>query len=396
MPGTHGTPVPDHTVYGHIMTIHSYNRVIIDPDALRKNFGIMQKKAGSDVKVLAMVKADGYGHGMIEAAKIFSSAGCRVFGVGEIGEAVRLRQAGIEGEILIMLGIVGDQADLVLQYGLSPLVCRIETVEQLSIAAVRAGGTVGVHLKVDSGMSRFGLLPDQLDSFLNRMCALPAVYIAGIVSHFSQADDPDSENTRESYSRYASMCDRINSRYHGARHIANSGGVFYFPETCGDMVRPGIALYGYYPDGRAGMERAAGERLVPAMSFTSQVLQVKTVPSGTGVSYGHTYITPHETRLAIIPVGYEDGYFRSLSNRGEVLIRGCRAPIRGRVCMNICIADVTGIDGVEAGDEVVLMGAQGQDSITADEIADWVGTISYEVLCLIGNNNERLYRNEDI
>ena len=163
-----------------------------------------------------------------------------------------------------------------------------------------------------------------------------------------------------------------------------------------EMVRPGISLYGYYPDGRAGQERAFGERLVPAMSYVSQVLQVKTVPAGTGVSYGHTYITPCESRLAIIPVGYEDGYFRSLSNRGEVLIRGCRAPIRGRICMNICIADVTGIHGVEAGDDVVLMGTQGRESITADEIAGWVGTISYEVLCLIGNNNERIYINEDI
>lgn len=348
------------------------------------------------MKILAMVKADGYGHGMIEAARVFASAGCRVFGVAETREAVRMREAGIEGEILIMLGISREHVDLVLRHDLSPLVCRIETVEQLSDAAARLGRKVGVHLKVDSGMSRFGLLPDQVDPFLDRMSTLPAVYIAGIVSHFSQADDPDSDNTRESYARYAAMCDRINGRSPGIRHIANSGGIFYFPATCGDMVRPGISLYGYYPDGKAGAGRARGDRLIPAMTFTSQVLQVKTVPAGTGVSYGHTYITPRQARLAIIPVGYEDGYFRSLSNRGEVLIRGCRAPIRGRVCMNICIADITDIQGVTAGDEVVLMGRQGRESITADEIADWVGTISYEVLCLIGNNNERIYINEDI
>jgi alanine racemase len=192
------------------------------------------------------------------------------------------------------------------------------------------------------------------------------------------------------------VCANVREKYEGFRHIGNSGGVFNFPETCCDMVRPGISLYGYYPDGQAGADRARGERLRPAMSFTSRVLQVKTVPAGSGVSYGHTYITPSETRLAILPVGYEDGYLRSLSNRAEVLVKGKRAPVRGRICMNMCMIDITGIDGVEPGDEAVLLGAQGEDAITADEIAEWAGTISYEVLCLIGNNNERTYTSEEI
>jgi alanine racemase len=162
------------------------------------------------------------------------------------------------------------------------------------------------------------------------------------------------------------------------------------------MVRPGISLYGYYPDAEVGVRRALGERLVPAMSFTTQVILVKTVPAGSGVSYGHTYITPSEMRLAVLPVGYEDGYLRSLSNLAEVLIKGRRAPVRGRICMNMCMVDITGIDGVEPGEEAVLLGVQGQDAITADEIAAWAGTISYEVLCLIGNNNERTYKNEEI
>jgi alanine racemase len=378
------------------MTVHSYNRVTIDPKALSNNYRIIQEKAGREVKVLAMVKADGYGHGMIRATKVFAAAGCEAFGVAEVGEAVTLREAGIRGEIFIMLGLAREHIDLVLQYKLTPVVFLIETVEWLSRAATGAGLQIGVHLKVDSGMSRLGLLPDQVDCFLERMSVLPSVYLAGIASHFSQSDNPSSDNTRESYARYQAVCAKVREKYDGLRHIGNSGGVFNFPETCCDMVRPGISLYGYYPDGQAGVVRARGERLCPAMSFTSRVLQVKTVPAGSGVSYGHTYITPSETRLAILPVGYEDGYMRSLSNRAEVLIKGRRAPVRGRICMNMCIVDITGIDGVEPGDEAVLLGAQGHDAITADEIADWAGTISYEVLCLIGNNNERTYTNEEI
>lgn len=378
------------------MTIHSYNRVTIDAKALSNNFRIIQEKTGREVKVLAMVKADGYGHDMIRAAKVFAAAGCEAFGVAEVGEAVTLREAGIKGQIFIMLGLAPEHIDLVLRYNLTPVVFLIETVERLSRAATQAGLQIGVHLKVDSGMSRLGLLPDQVGAFLERMSLLPSVYLAGIASHFSQSDNPYSDNTRQSYARYQTVCNRIRENHEGLRHIGNSGGVFNFPETCCDMVRPGISLYGYYPDGQAGVARSLGERLCPAMSFTTRVLQVKTVPAGSGVSYGHTYITPSETRLAILPVGYEDGYMRSLSNRAEVLIKGQRALVRGRICMNMCMVDITGIDGVEPGDEAVLLGAQGEDAITADEIAEWAGTISYEVLCLIGNNNERTYTNEEI
>jgi alanine racemase len=378
------------------MTVHSYNRVTINSKALQNNFRIIREKAGPGLKVLAMVKADGYGHDMVRAAEVFAAAGCETFGVAETGEAVTLREAGIRGEILIMLGFVREQVDLVFQYDLTPVVFRIEMVEWLSRAAVKAGRKIGIHLKVDSGMSRLGLLPDQVNDFLDRMCLFPSVYLAGIVSHFSQSDDLKSDNTRKSHAIFTSMCNTIRQQCDGLGHIANSGGIFNFPETCGDMVRPGISLYGYYPDGEVGMRRAQGQRLIPAMSFATQVIQVKTVPAGTGVSYGHTYVTKSETRLAILPVGYEDGYLRSLSNRGEVLIKGRRAPIRGRICMNLCMADITEIEGVLPGDEVVLMGRQGQESITADEIAGWAGTISYEVLCLIGNNNERTYIDEEI
>lgn len=378
------------------MNLRSYNRVIIDPGALQTNYRITRKKAGADVRILAMIKADAYGHGMIRTAKSLLEVGCTSFGVAEIREALRLRESGIQGEILIMMGFTKDCTDLVFTHELTPVVFDLETIERLSRKAVELGKRIGVHLKVDTGMSRLGLLPDQVEGFLTRLKNLPSVYLSGIVSHFSQADNPQSTNTDKSYAVFESVCEEIGARCEGIRHIANSGAIFNFPNTCRDIARAGIALYGYYPDGEAGRRRAQGEKLIPAMSFTSRVIQVKTVPAGSGVSYGHTYITPHATRLAVIPVGYEDGYMRVLSNRAEVLIGGRRAPIRGRICMNMCMADVTGFDDVQAGDEVVLLGSQGSETITADEIAQWAGTISYEVLCLIGNNNERVYKNEEI
>jgi alanine racemase len=378
------------------MDVHSYNRVTIDPQALQKNYKIIRKRAGNEVKILAMIKADAYGHDMIRTALALTAVGCKTFGVAEIGEALRLREAGIQGEIFIMMGFADEYADLIVSHDLTPVIFAAETLERISQAATEAGKKIGVHLKVDSGMSRLGLLPDKVADFLRRLDALPSVYLAGVVSHFSQSDDPASANTAASYGVFTKICDEIGDRCQGGRHIANSGGIFNFPRTCSDMVRPGISLYGYYPDGEQGRNRARGDRLVPVMSFSSRVIQVKTVPAGSGVSYGHTYITPRKTRLAVIPVGYEDGYMRSLSNRAEVLIQGRRAPIRGRICMNMCMADITEIEGVRAGDEVVLLGAQGGGAISADEIAGWAGTISYEVLCLIGNNNERVYKDEEI
>jgi len=378
------------------MNVQSYNRVTINPRALQKNYRIIQEMAGGAVQIMAMIKADAYGHDMLRTARTLAAVGCKTFGVAELGEAVQLRKAGIQGEIFVMMGFADEYVEQIVDHELTPVIFAVETLERISQAASRAGKKIGVHLKVDSGMSRLGLLPDQVAQFLGYLDALPSVYLAGVVSHFSQSDDQMSSNTMMSYEVFTKICDEVGDKCRGVRHIANSGGIFNFPKTCGDMVRPGISLYGYYPDGMQGRQRAQGDRLVPAMSFTSRVIQVKTVPEGSGVSYGHTYITPYTTRLAVIPVGYEDGYMRCLSNRAEVLIKGRRASIRGRICMNMCMADITGIEGVREGDEVVLLGAQGEDAISADEIASWAGTISYEVLCLIGNNNERVYKDEEI
>jgi alanine racemase len=211
------------------------------------------------------------------------------------------------------------------------------------------------------------------------------------MSHFPESDNPAAKSTIKNFASFTTACSALKNRFAGICHIANSGAVLNFPDTCCDMVRAGIALYGYHPAGRGGTVDVADENLLPAMSFSSRILQVKTVPAGTGISYGYTFITEKQTRLAILPVGYEDGYSRMLTNRGQVLIGGRKASVVGRVCMNMCMVDVSGLGDVQAGDEVVLLGRQGQESITADDIADEMGSISYEVLCLLGNNNQRQY-----
>ena len=367
------------------------NKIIIDTSALQANFRILQQRVGQDIRIVAMIKADAYGHGMIETARIFSREGCSCFAVTKIQEGIELRRAGITGQIFILLGFQASEEQLFFDYDLTPVIFDYQALKLLSQAAVRQNKKMAVHLKVDCGMGRLGFLPAELPEFMARLNDFPGITLAGIMSHFPLADDPASQNTMEMYQCFQKACDLPDQPDLVFCHIANSGAALYFPETCHDMVRLGISLYGYYPDGATGREEDKGERLIPAMSFTTQVIQVKSVPAGTGISYGHSFITGRETRIAVLPVGYADGYLRALSNKAQVLIKGQRARIVGRICMNLCMADVTDIPGVEPGESVVLLGSQRSETITADEIAGWMGTISYEVLCLFGNSNERHY-----
>ncbi len=340
---------------------------------------------------MAMVKADAYGHGMVMAAKAFERAGCERFGIAELREAVLLREAGIRGDIYVTIGFAKEDADLIFQYQLTPVIYSYETAQALSIKAVALGREIGVHIKVDTGMGRLGVFPVDLSTLLDAVSTLKGIKIAGIMSHFAESDNLNSKSTMQSFESFAGACREVKSKYPAICHIANSAAVLNFPNTHCDMVRAGIALYGYHPAGRIGSHDQNGGNLIPAMSFCSRVLQVKNLPAGTGISYGHTFRTQQQTRLAILPVGYEDGYSRLLSNKGQVLISGHKVPVRGRICMNMCMVDITGLNEVQAGDEVVLLGRQGRETITADDIAEEMGSISYEVLCLLGNNNQREY-----
>lgn len=373
------------------LSSRSFNQVSIDSSALQVNFRILQQRVGRDIRVMAMVKADGYGHGMVEAATNFTRAGCDCFGVAEISEGISLRRAGIGGQIFVLLGFLPSQEQFFFDYDLTPVIVDHQALELLSQAAVRNGKRLAVHLKVDCGMGRLGIMPSELQEFLTHLGACPGLSLAGIMSHFPMADDPASRQTLAMYQHFKELCEQSLKVPPALCHIANSGAALYFPETFCDMVRPGISLYGYYPDGAKGRTDEGAATLVPAMTFTTQVVQVKSVPAGTGISYGHSFITDQKTRIAVLPVGYADGFLRTLSNKAQVLIKGQRARILGRICMNLCMADISAIQGVKTGDQVVLLGSQGTETITADEIAEWMGTISYEVLCLFGNNNERNY-----
>ncbi len=375
----------------NIMYDKSFNNITVDCTALQRNYAFIQEKAGAGIRVMAMVKADAYGHGMVMAAKAFGRSGCNTFGVAELREAVVLREAGIPGDIYVTIGFTEAEAKLFLHYQLTPVIYDYAAAQALSREATARGQEVGVHIKVDSGMSRLGIFPADVPAFADAIAGLPGLKIVGLMSHFPEADNPPAASTRFNFARFAEACRTLKENSPTLCHIANSAAVLNFPDTCCDMVRAGIALYGYHPAGQAGSDEASADKLIPAMSFTSRILQVKAVPAGTGVSYGHTFRTSRLTKLAVLPVGYEDGYSRLLSNLAMVLVHGRPVPVVGRVCMNMCMIDVTDAGEVAAGDEVVLLGRQGQETISADDIAQLMGSISYEVLCLLGNNNQRHY-----
>ena len=370
---------------------NSFNSIKINCTALQKNYTFIQKKAGAGIPVMAMVKADAYGHGMVMAAKAFGQAGCTIFGVAELREGVLLRKEGIQGDIYVTIGFAEMDAGLLFQYRLIPVIYSYSAAQALSTKAVALGQEISIHIKVDSGMGRLGIFPADIPAFADSVADLPGIKIAGLMSHFPESDNPAAMSTLQNFAMFEGACRALKNRYIALCHIANSAAVLNFPDTCCDMVRAGIALYGYHPAGNDRDPLDSTHELLPAMSFTSKILQVKTVPAGTGISYGHTFRTERPTRLAVLPVGYEDGYSRQLSNRAKVLVHGQPVPVVGRVCMNMCMIDVTGLMEVGAGDEVVLLGQQGEQTITADDLAKEMGSISYEVLCLLGNNNQRHY-----
>lgn len=372
--------------------IESINRVEISLPALKQNFSLLKQKV-SDSQILAMVKADAYGHGMLRCAKTLADVGADCFGVAEMAEGVQLRKSGIRLPIYIMAGVLPETIEALFTYQLTPVIVDDYCLQQLSSEAGRRKQNIQIHLKVDAGMGRQGVELSELPKMIQLITSLPGLSLSGIMAHFPKADDPSGSSTSsiiQAFKQQIKLCkDQLPENI--VLHLANSGGILYFPKSYHTMVRPGIALYGCYPDGQMGRVNPSSLYLEPVMRFSSRILQVKNVPAGTGLGYGHTFITQRPSTIALIPVGYEDGYLRVLSNRAQGLVRGIRVPAVGRISMNLTMFDVTGVAGVSTGDELVLLGKQEKEEITADEIAGWMDTINYEVLCLFGNLNNRVY-----
>ena len=360
--------------------------VKIDLDAVRHNAGLAVKKLGG-AKLIAVIKADAYGHGAVEVARALSDM-VEYFGVAIPEEAVQLRRAGITKPLFILGSIVRDRLKDVLRYDLMPSVSSLETAEYLSKLAVKAGKTVKVHIGVDTGMGRIGFLDSEKDRIL-AIKNLPGIEIAGVCTHYACADERDKASAKSQslcFSRFISFMDD-NGLSGITKHISNSAGIIEFDGGHFDMARSGIMTYGLYPSNE--VDKSFG--LKPAMSWYASVSHVKTLPEGRGVSYGHTFVTKRPTKIATVPIGYADGYPRALSNRGRVLINGVFAPIVGRVCMDQFMVDVTDADNVEIGSEVVLVGEQGGNLLTVEELADAAYSFNYEFVCGIGLRVPRIY-----
>jgi alanine racemase len=372
----------------------SLNRVEISLAALRANFFRIKTLAPGRA-VLAMVKADAYGHGMVECAETLEAAGADCFGVAEVVEGMELRENHIRQPVFILAGILPEMVPALFDFHLTPVLVDATCLDLLSREAVRRERAMTLHLKVDAGMGRQGCSLAELSGILEKIHVLPGLVLGGIMAHFPMADDPDSDSTNRITAAFcrevAKSADLLPETV--TLHLANSGGIFYFPASHQNMIRPGISLYGCYPDGARGRMHA-DLPLDPVMRMISRIVQIKEVPTGTGLGYGHIYTTRRPSRIAVIAAGYEDGYLRCLSNRAWALVKGKRVPVVGRISMNLTMLDITEVDGVCSGDEVVLLGRQGNEEISADEVADWMGTINYEVLCLFGNLNKRVYVEE--
>jgi alanine racemase len=363
----------------------------VDLNALGWNFRQIRSKVGSQVKVLSMVKANGYGHGAAAISKALAAEGSDAFGVATTEEGVELRQAGICTPILVLAGAYPDQVDQFFDNSLTPVIHALASLEELDAIVHRRKKSLNVHLKIDTGMGRIGLLAAEFNSWLPKIKTLKALKIQGVFSHFSHAESVEGSYTRQQLRTFQGIVERLRAEgiFPSLVHLANSAATITLPQAYFDMVRPGLMLYGIYPSPAMASQIC----LKPVLSWKTRILQLKKVPAGSSISYGQTFVTKRESFIATLPIGYADGYPRLLSNRGEVLVTGKRAPVAGRVCMDLTMIDVTDIGKIQQGDEVVLLGRQGDAEISADDMAAWADTISYEILTSIGARVPRIHHN---
>lgn len=363
----------------------------VDLARLGSNVRELRRAVPNTSRLMAVVKANAYGHGAFEVSKTVLAVGAERLGVASMEEGAELRSKGIDAPILIMGYTPPSLCEILLEKNLTPTVFTWEEAVSFSRRAREAGRRLKVHVKLDTGMGRLGIYdPREALHFLEKIPDLPGLLLEGVYTHFSTADEADRNFTELQLARFKQILKDLETRgiEIPLKHAANSAAALEHPGSCLDMVRTGISLYGYYPSADVNRDSAA---LLPVLSLKTRIIFLKRVSPGTPISYGKTYYTPAESTIATVPLGYADGYSRNLSNKGFMLVRGKRAPVVGRVCMDLTMLDVSHIREAKEGDEVVVYGSQGSEAIDADEVASQLGSISYEVLCSINSRVPRFY-----
>jgi len=340
-------------------------------------------------RLMAVVKAEGYGHGAVEVGRAALAAGAEWLAVALVEEGIRLRQAGLAAPILVLGYLPPEALSAVIQYHLTPGIVDLSSLELMEMEAQRQRRKVGVHVKVDTGMGRLGLRESAGLNLVQRVLASRHLELEGIYSHFAAADEEDKSFTLTQLDKFKSIVETIKKdKPQVIAHCANSAAAIEVPEAQFDMVRIGISLYGLYPS----PEVKPLVDLRPAMTLFTSVAFIKEVPAGTPISYGRTFTTAGPSRIATLPIGYADGYMRTLSGKVDVLIQGQRVPQVGRICMDYCMVDVTSLPDIAPGEPVVLFGSQGGETVSVDEVARLAGTINYEVVCAVSSRVPRYYK----
>lgn len=343
------------------------------------------KRIRGKAKVLCVVKANAYGHGIKEISRTLERAGAEWFGVATLEEAEVLLKNDIKGKILVLNGPFPGEEEVIVRYDLRVVAFDIAHMERLNLAGKKAGKKVLVHIKIDTGMGRLGFLPQEFIKVMKRMAKYEFVKVEGIMSHFAHADLKEVDFIKEQIKVFKECIRKTG--FSGIKHIANSAGTILIPSSRLDMVRTGIALYGVYPSS----ECEGKINLKPVLSLKTRIHSIKKLPKGYGISYGHTYRLKRESTVAIIPIGYGDGFLRANSNKGKVLVKGNLCPVIGSVCMDLTAVDVTEVKDAKVGDEVVIIGEQNGKSITAHDLARSSGTIPYEVLTILTERVKRIF-----
>ncbi len=371
--------------------MHRPTWVEIDLNALRHNLSAIKKRVGPEVKIMGIVKADAYGHGDYEVSRVLLNHGVEMLGIAILEEGVHLRDKGIQAPLLLLGGIFEDQIDAVIQHNITPTVYDPNLAKAISKKAQRHKKVVAVHVYVDTGMGSIGVKYDKAIEFVRSLQGMKNLSVDGIYTHCACSDDKESEFTNLQIRRFRDVLSALDAIQLGIplRHMANSGAIIGYPDAHFTMVRPGLSLYGLYPS-----EKVSGDiGIRPVMSFKTRVIHIKDMEQGDVVGYGGTHRITKPTRVATLPFGYNDGYNRLLSGQGRIIIRGTEASIIGRVCMDQCFVDVSHIKNISVGDEVVVFGSQGQETISIESVAKQLNTIPYEITCAVSKRVPRIYVN---